>query len=144
MEGLMDLAGLYSFMARHRYGVVSTVAATGVPQSALVGIATTPDLEIVFDTLRSTRKYANLIARPGCSFVVGWEGEQTVQFDGFAAEPAGSDLQRYQEIYFATWTDGPARMHWPGITWMVARPRWIRYSDYDQRPPMIVEYTLPG
>src|SRR5271155_5869071 len=62
----MDLAGLHSFMVRHRYGVVSTVATPGVPQSALVGIATTPDLEIIFDTLRSTRKYANLIARPGC------------------------------------------------------------------------------
>jgi pyridoxine/pyridoxamine 5'-phosphate oxidase len=138
----MDRTGLHSFMARHRYGVVSTIAATGVPQSALVGIATTPDLEIIFDTLKSSRKYANLIARPGCSFVIGWEGEQTVQFDGLAAEPARSDLKRYQEIYFAAWPEGAAHMNWPGITYIVARPRWIRYSDYDQAPPMIEEFTM--
>jgi hypothetical protein len=67
----MDKAAIYSFMAQHRYGVVSSTSAGGIPQSALVGIATTPDLEIVFDTLRTSRKYLNLIERPSCSFVVG-------------------------------------------------------------------------
>ena len=138
----MDRIALYSFMARHRYGVVSSIAATGVPQSALVGIATSPNLEIVFDTLQSTRKYANLIARPSCSFVIGWEGEQTVQLEGLAAQPQGPELKRYQEIYFTKWPDGPARMAWPGMTYFVVRPRWIRYSDYDQTPPIIEEVTI--
>jgi hypothetical protein len=35
-------------------------------------------------------------------------------------------------------------MNWPGITYIVARPRWIRYSDYDQAPPMIEEFTMSG
>ncbi len=138
----MDRIALYSFMAQHRYGVVSSVAATGVPQSALVGIAVTPDLEIVFDTVRSSRKYPNLIAHPRCSFVVGWTGEQTVQLDGLACELAGSDLHRYQQIYFAAWPDGPSRMSWPGIAYFVVRPRWIRYSDYSLTPPAIEEFTI--
>ena len=71
------------------------------PQSALVGIAIGPDMEIVFDTVRSSRKYANLLARPACSFVVGWTREKTVQLEGLATEPQGADLNRYQEIYFA-------------------------------------------
>jgi hypothetical protein len=74
--------------------------------------------------------------------VVGWEGEQTVQFEGIAEEPAGAELQRIQEIYFAAWPDGPARRSWPGITWFIARPRWIRYSDFDQRPPLIEEMVF--
>jgi len=45
------------------------------PESALVAIAVTEDLEIVFDTLDSTRKYRNLISNPKASVVVGWEGE---------------------------------------------------------------------
>jgi hypothetical protein len=108
-----------------------------------VGIATTPELEIIFDTVKSSRKYPNLVERPSCSFVVGWDGEQTVQFEGDAFEPAGEELKRYQEAYFVVWPDGPARMSWPGITYFVVRPRWIRYSDFDRTPPFIEEITFP-
>jgi pyridoxine/pyridoxamine 5'-phosphate oxidase len=135
----MDRLSVYRFMSQYRYGVVSSTGGEGTPQSALVGIATSPDLEIIFDTVKSSRKYANLVARPACSFVVGWAREQTVQFEGMAEEPTGAELKRCQEIYFKAWPDGPARMAWPGIAYFVVRPRWIRYSDYDQRPPVIEE-----
>jgi Pyridoxamine 5'-phosphate oxidase len=139
----VNVTDLYSFMTRFRYGVVSSVAADGSPQSALVGIAVTPQLEIVFDTLNTSRKYRNLVARPSCSFVVGWSGEQTVQFEGVASLPADGELNRYQEVYFEVWPDGPARMAWPGIAYFVMRPKWIRYSDFDQNPPLIHETTFP-
>jgi hypothetical protein len=138
----MDRAALYAFMSRQRYGVVSSLGPEGMPQSALVGIAVTPELEIVFDTVKTSRKYPNLIARPACSFVVGWAGEQTVQFEGIAYEPAGAELKKYQEAYFGVWRDGPERMQWPGIAYFVVRPRWIRYSDFDQSPPLIQEIRL--
>jgi hypothetical protein len=139
----MDRASLHAFLTRHRYGVVSSISRNGVPQSALVGVATTPDLEIIFDTVKTSRKYPNLIERSSCSFVVG-SGEQTVQFEGIAEELGGSELKRCQEVYFAAWPDGPARMSWPGMTYFVVRPRWIRYSDYDQSPPLIEEFTING
>ena len=138
----MDRFKLYSFMSRHRYGVVSSVSEDGLPQSALVGIATTSELEIIFDTVKTSRKYANLITRPECSFVVGWDGEKTVQFEGIAVEPREPDLKRYQDLYFAVWTDGPSRMQWPGIAYFVVRPRWVRYSDFEQNPPAITEISM--
>ena len=139
----MNVADLYSFMTRFRYGVVSSLAVDGSPQSALVGIAVTPQLEIVFDTLNTSRKYRNLVARPSCSFVVGWSGEQTLQFDGVASLPVDEELRRYQEVYFGVWLDGPARMTWPGIAYFVVRPKWIRYSDFDQKPPLVEEMRTP-
>ena len=138
----MDRASLHAFMTQHRYGVVSSMSRSGAPQSALVGIATTPDLEIIFDTVKTSRKYPNLIERSSCSFVVGWSGEETVQFEGIAEEPRGPELKRCQEVYFAAWPDGPERMKWPGIAYFVVHPRWIRYSDYDQSPPLIEEFTM--
>jgi pyridoxine/pyridoxamine 5'-phosphate oxidase len=138
----MDKAAIHSFMAQHRYGVVSSIGPTGTPQSALVGIATTPELEIVFDTVKTSRKYPNLIERPSCSFVVGWAGEQTVQLEGIAEEPKGRDLEHYQRFYFAAWPDGPARMSWPGIAYFVVHPRWVRYSDFDQTPRFVEEVTI--
>jgi len=138
----MDRVALRAFLAQHRYGVVSSISAEGQPQSALVGIAITPEIEIVFDTLDSSRKYANLIARPACSFVVGWAGEQTVQFEGVASELAGQELKRCQEEYFAVWPEGKSHMNWPGIAYFAVRPVWIRYSDYDRNPPFIYEFRM--
>jgi hypothetical protein len=140
----MDRTAIYAFMSQFRYGVLSSLSSVGIPQSALVGIAVTPELEIVFDTVQSSRKYPNLIARPSCSFVVGWGGEQTVQFEGVAIEPEGAELERVQEAYFAAWPDGPARLLWPGIAYFVVRPRWLRFSDFDQSPLLIVEMNFPA
>jgi hypothetical protein len=138
----MNRQEIYSFMAGCRYGVVSSLSKDGLPQSALVGIATTEELEIIFDTLNSSRKYRNLIECPSCSLVLGWDGEQTVQYEGIATQLKEQELKRYQEIYFAFWPDGPLRASWPGIAYFVVRPRWIRYSDYDQSPPLIEEFAF--
>ena len=138
----MDRAELLAFMARQRNGVISSIGPEGTPQSALVDIATTPELEIVFDTLDTTRKYVNLTARPACSVVLGWSGEQTVQLEGVAELLRGEELERCRSVYFAALPNAPARLDWPGLVYFVVRPRWIRFSDFEQRPPLIKELTL--
>jgi len=138
----MTKTELFEFMTAQRLAVVGTISLEGEPQSALVGIAVTKELEIIFDTLDSSRKYKNLIADPRACLVIGWEGEKTVQFEGEAFLPKGEELHRYKEIYFSTWPDGPARQSWPGIAYFVVRPCWIRYSDFNQLPPMIEEQTF--
>jgi hypothetical protein len=136
----MTKTDIYQFLLKEKLGVLGTLSPDGAPQSALVGIAVTHDLEIIFDTVKSSRKYRNLMSNAAASFVVGWAGECTVQLEGEAFQPEGSDLTAYQQVYFANWPDGPARLSWPGITHFVVRPRWIRYSDFDQRPPQIEEF----
>jgi pyridoxine/pyridoxamine 5'-phosphate oxidase len=140
----MTETDLHSFLVKQKLGVLGTIGPTGAPQSALMGIAATDRLEIVFDTVKSSRKYPNLVARPACSFVIGgWSaGEQTVQFEGEAEELRSPELERYQETYFKVYPDGPSRMTWPGMTYFVVRPTWIRYSDFDQSPPLIHEFKF--
>lgn len=138
----MDKPALHAFMIRARYGVVSSLSADGTPQSALVGVAITPELEIIFDTVSTSRKYVNLKKHSSCSIVLWWNGEQTVQLDGVAMEPEGLERERYREAYFAAWPDGRDRLSWPEITHLVVRPQWIRCCDYDQSPPMIEETQL--
>jgi hypothetical protein len=132
---------LLSFMANQRYGVVSSLSADGFPQSALVGIAVTARFEIIFDTLRSTRKYRNLTSTSACSVVLGFPGERTLQYEGLAFEPKGEERARFQEAYFKTWPDGRNRASWNGMTYMVLRPAWIRFSDFDRQPPLIREFS---
>lgn len=138
----MIKADIYQFISKQKLGVLGTLSLGGSPQSALVGIAVTPELEIIFDTVKSSRKFRNLMSNSGCSFVVGWAGEVTVQYEGQASQPKGVALARYQQAYFARWPECRSHLSWPGITYFVVRPRWIRYSDFDQNPPFIEELTF--
>jgi pyridoxine/pyridoxamine 5'-phosphate oxidase len=95
----MTEADLYSFLSQCRLGVLGSISNTGAPQAALVGIAVTPRLEIIFDTVKSSRKYPNLISTPACSFVIGWNGEQTVQYEGRAEELEPPDLESYGNLF---------------------------------------------
>ncbi len=108
----------------------------------MVGIAVSDDFELVFDTLATTRKAENLATDPHLAFVIGGllDGEEeTVQYEGVADSPQGSELEAIQRLYFATFPDGPDRLTWPGITYFRVRPRWLRYSNYRVDPPLIVE-----
>ena len=131
MTGLTK-AEIYEFIARHRYGVVATSHEDGSSQSALVGIAVSPELEIHFDTVGDTRKAKNLRRDPRISIVIGWDNEQSVQLEGTADEPKGANLAALKLVYYAAWPDGPTRESWPGITWFRVRPRWVRFSDFNR------------
>ncbi|MEJ1967248.1 MAG: pyridoxamine 5'-phosphate oxidase family protein [Rhizomicrobium sp.] len=133
---------LYDFIRRRRYGVVSSADAGGAPQAALVGIAVTPALEICFDTMAATRKAANLRRDPRIALVIGWDNEQSVQYEGVADEPEGEALAALKKVYFAAWPDGPCRESWPGITWFRVRPRWIRFSDFNRADGVVREIAF--
>ncbi len=127
----MNLQEVYEFMKKERLAVLSTVASDGQPQSALMGMAVTPQLEIIFDTVKSSRKYPNLKKNPRVAWVVGCTTEVSVQYEGLAEELAGEELAKYKKTYFAAFPDGPVRESWPGITYFVVRPMWVRYCDYN-------------
>jgi pyridoxine/pyridoxamine 5'-phosphate oxidase len=136
---MIQSSELFQFIGRHRLAVLATVSGEGGPEAALVGIAVTPKLEIVFDTLQTTRKARNLGVNPRAAFVIGCIEEITLQYEGIAQELTGDDLAIYKRTYFAAFPDGPAREAWKGITYYVVRPRWIRFSDYTQTPARIEE-----
>ena len=138
------LTELLEFMRTQHLAVEASCAPDGVAQAALVGVAVTDALEIVFDTLDTTRKASNLRASPRVAFVLGgWVAgdERTVQFEGIADEPVGAELERIKQAYFAVWTDGPSRASWPGLTYFRVRLTWIRFSNFNRAPPQIVEFT---
>lgn len=140
----MTRAELLSFLRGHRIAVEASVQSGGAPRAAVVGFAVSDELEIVFDTVDTTRKYASLRADPRIALVVGWDAERTAQLEGIADFPAGEELDRLRECYFATYPDGRERMAWPGITHIRVRPTWARFSDFTVDPPRIVELTFGG
>jgi len=135
----MNVDEVFRFMSDERLGVLATASNDGRPEAALMGFAVTPELEIIFDTLNTSRKYPNLKKNPRVAWVIGCTTELTVQYEGIAEELEGAALDEYKKIYFAKFTDGPARQGWPGITYFVVRPKWVRFCDYDPKNRRIVE-----
>jgi hypothetical protein len=103
-------------MRSHSLAVQASVSPRGAPQAAVVGFVVTDDFEIVFDTVDTTRKVVNL--------------------------PTGADLGRLKQLYFVRFPDGRDRQRWPGLTYLRVRPRWLRFSDFNQSSPAIVEFTF--
>lgn len=138
----MDVQEVFRFMDSQRLGVLTTSTNSGQPQAALMGFAVTPNLEIIFDTVRTSRKYPNLKSNPRVAWVVGCTTEVTVQYEGEAEELEGPALGKYKSIYFRKFPDGPARENWAGMTYFVVRPKWIRYCDYNPDSRRIEEHRF--
>jgi len=135
----VNVEEVYRFMSSERLAVLATVDAAGRPEAALMGFAVTPELEIVFDTVKTSRKYPNLKKNPRVAWVIGCATELTVQYEGIAEELSGEELAKYNKTYFAVFPDGPARESWPGITYFVVHPKWVRYCDYNPGTRRIAE-----
>lgn len=141
----MTTTDVRSFLRSHRWAVEASVSEDGSPQSALVGFATTEDLEVVFDTVNDTRKVANLKRNPKIALVIGgWiDGdERTMQCEGYADFPEGEELTRLQQAYFDAFPEGRERRSWPGITYVRVRLTWLRYSDFNVSPPIVSEQRI--
>jgi pyridoxine/pyridoxamine 5'-phosphate oxidase len=137
----MKLEEVLDIVKQKRLAVVSSVHDSGAPEAALVGFAVTPENEIVFDTLASSRKTGNFARRSAAALVVGWDNDITVQIEGEARRPQGDDLANAKAAYFREWPDGRARENWPDIAYIVVKPRWMRYACY-AGAPVIEEFTL--
>jgi pyridoxine/pyridoxamine 5'-phosphate oxidase len=137
----MTRADLVTILRNYTLAIQASVAPTGAPQAAVVGFAVTDTLEIIFDTVATSRKYRNLRDDPRVALVIGWEHEITVQLEGVADVPVGDELERVRACYFGAYPDGRERLAWPGITHFRVRPTWVRYSDFTQNPPRIIELS---
>ena len=134
-----DKKFVYDFIHKHKIGVVSTVHQNNTSESAVVEFAETEDLEIIFDTLHpSYRKYKNLKNNPSISFVIGWDEDKTVQYEGIATEIEGDEKEQAKQVYFKK---NPEAEKWdsnPEIKYFKVTPKWVRYSDYSQKPYKII------
>jgi pyridoxine/pyridoxamine 5'-phosphate oxidase len=129
----MTKAFILDFMKQHALAVISTIAEDNTPEAALVGIAVSEDLEIIFDTVKTSRKYLNLLQNPRVAVVIGWDNETTVQYEGIATELSGPDADGYKEVYFNVYPDGRERaVTWKHIVHFKISPGWIRYSNFNE------------
>lgn len=129
------------FISQQKLAVLSTINVQGNPQSAVLEFGDTDELELIFDTFRTARKYGNLQKNKNVSVVIGWDDNITVQYEGRAKELQGGELEKYKKEYFRK---NPKAKRWEtkGVTYFKVTPTWIRYSDLNKNPWEIFEITF--
>jgi len=122
---------LFEHLRQLKLAIVATSSLDHQPEAAVVGIAVTENLELIFDTETTTKKYKNMIQNPKVAVVIGWDNETTVQYEGEASVLQGDGAAALKEIYFAAYPDGRERAAtWPNLVHFKITPRWIRYSNF--------------
>lgn len=107
-----------------------------------MGLVVTPALEVVFETLDTSRKYRNLQANPAVSFVIRCPGSASVQYEGWACVLKASVEDEYHNRYLRHWPEAQARQHWPGLVCVVTQPVWIRHTDASRAPHGHAEFDF--
>lgn len=132
---------ILEFLRKHSLAVIATCHRDATPEAAAIDFSVRDNLEVVFSAFKHTRKFANIAERPGVAFVVGWDGNITVQYEGEATRVAAADIERYREAYLDSL---PAAQEFidRGAELFKATPRWIRYSDFNAEPPELFEIEL--
>ena len=128
---------ILEFLKKHTLAVIATCHRNGKPEAATIDFSVRDDLEIVFSTFKDTRKFNNLTERPGVAFVVGWDDNITVQYEGEATKVPAADVAQYQDAFL---NNVPADRVFieRGAVMFKATPRWIRYSDFNKEPPELI------
>ena len=125
---------LYKYIHKRTIGVLATISSDGQPEAAVMEFGDTKNLELIFDTQKTSRKYNNLKHNPHVEFVIGWENMTTVQYEGIAKELIGRELGKYKKIMFSKNADFAKWENIPEMTYFKVTPLWIRYSTMDQEP----------
>lgn len=142
MDDKLARATVLTFVKGRRLGVIATASNDGMPEAALINIAVTDDLEIVFETTSATRKFVNLTRNPRVCLVIGWDNDQTLQVDGLVDAPEGREYDRLKAFYLATFVRKASHEYWPGNDYYRVRIRWARLSNYNM-PRKVEEFSFP-
>lgn len=134
------------FLHDHPMAAIATINIDAhKPESALVAFAEFDTFELLFETLGTSRKSANLKRNNAVAFVVGEDPKHhvTLQYEGEALPiPRG---QREICIQHFLQKDTPCTegfLRDPRVELYKVRPKWIRYSDYTGETPDITEISF--
>lgn len=122
---------VYVFLQKEHLCVISTVSTDNTPQSAVMAFSQTKNLEIIFQTPNTTRKYNNLKNNKSVSIATGWSLDEfiTVQYDGLANEVPSEKLDEIRQIHISKNEASKKYAYIEENKFFIVQPKLIRYSD---------------
>jgi uncharacterized pyridoxamine 5'-phosphate oxidase family protein len=132
------------FLKNHELTVISTIDnENNKPESAVIAFAENENLELIFGTSNTTRKYHNLKKNPHVSFVIGWDPKVgTVQYEGMTKELAENEKGNYAAVLLQKNPRSQKFADNKDQRYFLVTPTWIRILDMTKSPDEMFEITL--
>ena len=134
---------ILEFIKKHTLATIATVDSSDSPQAAVLEFSETDNLELIFDTFSTYRKYINIQNNPKVALVIGWDNDITVQYEGIAFELKGDEIKKYQNIHVAKLPKAKKFVDMDVVRYFKVTPKWIRYSDLSVNPWNVFEVNYP-
>jgi len=133
-----------AFLAKHELGSIATIHTDKAgPESAVVAFAETNELELLFGTANTTRKYYNIAQNPHVAFVIGWSStEGSMQYEGVAQELHEEEVKKYWPLLVAK-NESHRQFFGQSVQrYFLVKPTWIRFIDSAGSPPDTYEISF--
>lgn len=134
---------ILDYIKKEKVGVLSTVTPDGKPEAAVMAISQTDDLELIFQTPKSYRKYVNLKKNPSVAVAFGWDMEEfiTVQYEGIAKEAKGKEIDECRKIHVAKNPKSADYAYLADNKYFIIKPKWIRYWDFKTDEKFVLSFN---
>ncbi|MDO8508363.1 MAG: pyridoxamine 5'-phosphate oxidase family protein [Nanoarchaeota archaeon] len=135
---------ILNFISSKKLTVISTINKQNHPESAVVAFSQNSNLELIFGTSSTSRKYKNLQNNNRASLVIGWEEDEkiTVQYEGIAIQLKGNEKEEARQAHLKKNPGSKKFDSMPTQTYFKIIPKWIRYSSLSISPPEIFEISF--
>lgn len=139
---MTDKQTVLDFVKKNSLCVLSTATHDGKPESAVMAFTAKDDFTILMSTETTTRKYPNILANTQASVVIGGlNNDPSLQLDGQIKVLQGPSADEAKSTILSLHPDMAAYINTPNTKFLAFTPSWLRYSDFSQNPPVIVEFN---
>lgn len=128
------------FLKKQKHMVLATVT-NDIPEAALVGFAEMDNLNLIFGTETTSRKFQNIQNNSKIAAVFT-DGDISIQYEGIVSVLIGHEIEEYKQKYFEKLPEAKKYDSEPNQIYLKIIPTWIRYVDYSKETPDIFEVQL--
>jgi uncharacterized pyridoxamine 5'-phosphate oxidase family protein len=134
---------VYDFLQdpSRQHGVLGYLDADGNPDAAFIGFSATPELDILFGTSDTSRKFSRIHDNAHVSFnVTDKDKRYTVQLKGLVQEITKDDLSPFEHNHYNKLGEASRKFKdMPDQHFFLITPSWLRFTDCSGYPWAVTE-----
>ncbi len=134
-------AVVHTFLKSQKHMVIAT-ASNGIPEAALVGFCEGEDLNLVFGTSTTSRKFQNIQNNSRVALVFSDDKGITVQYEGIVSILLGKELAFYKKLYFEKSPGVKKYDSESNQIYLKIVPLWLRYTNKRKEPTEVFEIRI--
>ncbi|MFA5827772.1 MAG: pyridoxamine 5'-phosphate oxidase family protein [Candidatus Shapirobacteria bacterium] len=139
---MIDKNTVFQFIKSQDLCILSTASKSGKTESAVMAFAVDDNFVIYMSTENTTRKFKNILKNNFVSVIVGGlKSDPSVQLDGTTIILTDTEIAAAKDFMLSLHPELKDYFNTPNSMFFTVTPSWLRYSDFSQNPPEVIELS---